>query len=185
MKHQTKEYREKYQELRQEYQRIEGKCVADKTFYRWYSKYKQWNQSLNLGYSVDLFSQNIKSDFKKFLDLHKKLGLPPKNLTASRKAFKLIDKIAQQKTAWNFQDLTTFLDEELSEDFTDICSTNEINISNWFRWFKDSEIKGFDTACVKNRMFKFSTDDLKFVAYKASKYILNKKYTEYTGENNE
>ena len=177
--YQSTEYREKFREVKEKYEKAIGKKYADSTFYKLLRRYRKRSEQMNL--SSDIFSPNFLKDLVKFSQTLEKLGQPPKNLTSAHIALTVFDSFSKLNQSLTFEDFTDTLDDYLKKYFVNISTTKKIPSSTYHGWFTDACIDGFTKVNVNSVTYKWHTDNLKYVAYKAARWVLNKKYPDYSG----
>ena len=177
--YQSTEYRNKFREIKGGYEKATGKKYSDSTFYKFLRRYRKRAETLQL--PTDIFHPKFLDYLVDFFKTLNKLGNPPKNLTAAHKALKVFDNVGKLNLSLNFEEFTDTLDDYLRDYFVNISTTKKIPLPTYHGWFTDIGIDGFTKANTKVQSYKWHTNDLKFVAYKVARWVLNKKYPDYSG----
>ena len=170
--YQSKKYRDRIRTIRIEHRKHFG-VYSDSNFYKALKKYRHHASMMSL--PENIFADNFLEAFVTFFQTMDKLGHPPKNLEATKKALAIYQSLQGLDTGLNFDEFIAFMDKELSDYFSSIKTTRQITLSTYRVWFIDVNL-AFSKSLAENKNHKWHTNDLKYVGYKTARWVLNKKY---------
>ena len=170
--YQSKKYRDRIREIRAEHRKHFG-IYSDSNFYKALRKYRHYAGMMSL--PENIFADNFLESFVTFFQTMDKLGHPPKNLEATKKALSIYQSLQGLNTDLNFDEFTAFMDEKLSDYFSSITTIRQITLSTYHVWFSGVNL-AFTKSLAEDKNHKWHTNDLKYVGYKISRWVFNKKY---------